>query len=55
MLCSDGITGDYGDDLMSDAEMASIVRGARTPDDAAKNLVALARKKDDRTALVFGA
>ncbi len=55
VLCSDGITGDYGDDLMSDAEMASIVRGARTPDDAAKNLVALARKKDDRTALVFGA
>jgi len=55
VLCSDGITGDYGDDLMSDSQLGSIVSQARSPLDAAKNLISAARKKDDRTAVVFGA
>ena len=54
VLCSDGITGDYGDDLMSERELGFIVSHSRDAQDASKNLVANARKKDDRTAIVFG-
>ena len=54
VLCSDGITGDYGDDIMSDRELGFIVSHSNGSMDAAKNLVANARKKDDRTAIVFG-
>jgi hypothetical protein len=38
---------------MSNEELASIVMGSKNADDAAKNLVTKARKRDDRTALVF--
>ena len=54
VLCSDGITGDYGDDLMSEAELGDIVQRSRTPEEATANLVTTARKTDDRTAIVFG-
>lgn len=54
VLCSDGITGDYGTDLMSDAELGSLVMNAHDAREAAKNLVSGARKRDDRTAVVFG-
>jgi protein phosphatase len=53
VLCSDGITGDRDPDLMSNEELARIVMGSKNADDAAKNLVTGARKRDDRTALVF--
>ncbi len=52
VLCSDGITGDRGSDLMSEAEVGEIVSRSRNPEDAAKNLVSNARKIDDRTAIV---
>ncbi len=55
VLCSDGITGDYGDDLMSDAELAYLVNSSRTAVEASRKLVSQARKKDDRTAVVFAA
>lgn len=54
VLCSDGITGDKGSDLMSNDEVASIVLRSANPEDASRNLVAGARKVDDRTALVIG-
>lgn len=53
VICSDGITGDYGDDLMSEEELGGIVRNSHGALDASKNLLAAARKSDDRTALVF--
>lgn len=53
VICSDGITGDEGDDLMSEAELGSIVHHSHGVTDASKNLIARARKFDDRTALVF--
>lgn len=53
VICSDGITGDYGDDLMSEEELGRIVSASHGAEDASRNLVAAARKKDDRTALVF--
>ncbi len=55
MMCSDGITGDRGADLMSVEEVCRIVKNSRDSEDASRNLVASARKRDDRTALVIGA
>ncbi|MBR1802279.1 protein phosphatase 2C domain-containing protein [Candidatus Saccharibacteria bacterium] len=51
MLCSDGITGDKGTDLMSEQEVGAIVSGVDTAY-AAQALVHQARKSDDRTAIV---
>ena len=52
VLCSDGITGDKGSDLMSAAELGDIVAEAKTANEAARNLTLRARKNDDRTAIV---
>ena len=54
VLCSDGITGDYGSDLMSDRELGFIMSRSTDALEASKNLIASARKNDDRTAIVFG-
>ena len=54
VLCSDGITGDKGTDLMSNEELGRIVMSSRSAREASLNLVNNARKKDDRTAIVFG-
>lgn len=51
LLCSDGITGDFGDDIMSTSEVTHHVTG-RSPQDATDNLVRMARKYDDRTAII---
>ncbi|MCQ2571366.1 MAG: protein phosphatase 2C domain-containing protein [Candidatus Saccharibacteria bacterium] len=53
VICSDGITGDYGTDLMSDEELGRIVHNSHGAEDASKNLITNARKKDDRTAIVI--
>ena len=53
VFCSDGITGDYGNDLMSNDELSYLVQSADTADAAARSLVSHARKKDDRTAIVI--
>ena len=54
VLCSDGITGDYGDDLMSPRELGFIVSHSDGSMEASKSLLANARKRDDRTAIVIG-
>ena len=54
VLCSDGVTGDYGGDLMDPRELGFLVSHSRNALDASKNLLANARKRDDRTAIVFG-
>jgi serine/threonine protein phosphatase PrpC len=53
MLCSDGITGDYGDQLMGNDEIGQIMSKAKSPSEAAMRLTAAARKHDDRTVIVF--
>lgn len=53
MMCSDGITGDYGTDLMSNEEIANIMCSAKNPGEAAERLMVAARKKDDRTVCCF--
>ncbi|MBO7664510.1 protein phosphatase 2C domain-containing protein [Candidatus Saccharibacteria bacterium] len=51
VLCSDGITGDTGDDIRSESDVAAAVCG-RSADEATKNLFNFASKYDDRTAIV---
>ena len=55
VLCSDGITGDYGSDIMGDDELGQIVAGSYDAATAARNLMTSARKSDDRTAVVIAA
>jgi len=52
VLVTDGVTGDYGDDIMHPNELEYYYSEAVTATDAAKSLVAHARKIDDRTAVV---
>ena len=52
VLCSDGITGDKGTDLMSEDELGQTVMNAGGTAYAAQALVHQARKNDDRTAIV---
>lgn len=51
ILCTDGITGDKGDELMFEAEIEELTRGLGAAQ-AAKSLLENARKNDDRTAIV---
>ena len=53
VICSDGITGDNSSNEMSSNELGMIVHRSRGAQDASRNLVANARKRDDRTAIVF--
>ncbi|MDR3298117.1 MAG: protein phosphatase 2C domain-containing protein [Candidatus Nomurabacteria bacterium] len=53
VLCSDGVTGDKPEELMSDDQIAATVGLAWNTQQAATELVEGARKKDDRTAIVF--
>ncbi|MGH7610199.1 MAG: PP2C family protein-serine/threonine phosphatase [Candidatus Dormibacteria bacterium] len=51
VLVTDGITGDYPPDLLSPGELGEAIAGD-DPELAAKRLVEIARKHDDRTAVV---
>lgn len=51
LLVTDGVTGDYPPDLLTVQEVADAVAG-RDVSAAARNLIAVARKRDDRTAVV---
>ncbi len=52
LLVTDGITGDFPPDLLKPAELRAAIAGD-DPQQAADNLVGIARKQDDRTALVI--
>ncbi len=54
MLCSDGITGDYGSDILGDDEIRSVLHWAPSPEAASVQLVDMSRKRDDKTAIVIG-
>jgi len=54
VLCSDGVTGDYGADIMEPRELGFLVSRSQSAQEASKNLLANARKFDDRTAIVVG-
>ncbi len=52
MLCSDGITGDTKEQLLSDNEIASSMYHGSTAKEAADNLLRISRKPDDKTCIV---
>ncbi|MDQ3159245.1 MAG: protein phosphatase 2C domain-containing protein [bacterium] len=52
MLCSDGITGDYDDDVLSESELASALSLPNTQA-AAETLLRISRKYDDKTVAVI--
>lgn len=51
MLCTDGITGDWEDQLLSDEEIEDILTNA-SPDEAAESLVKASKKNDDKSIIV---
>ena len=51
ILVTDGITGDFDRDVMTDRELA-LLAGSKAPADAARALVEASRKHDDGTAIV---
>ncbi|MGB9483172.1 MAG: PP2C family protein-serine/threonine phosphatase [Candidatus Dormiibacterota bacterium] len=51
LLVTDGITGDFEPDILTEQELAAAVAGG-DPQRAAERLLEIARKRDDRTALV---
>ncbi|MHB1524957.1 MAG: PP2C family protein-serine/threonine phosphatase [Candidatus Dormibacteria bacterium] len=52
LLVTDGITGDFPPDLLRPAELRAAIVGD-DPQQAAENLIRIARKEDDRTAVVI--
>jgi len=52
LLCSDGITGDFGEDKLSLEEIEYCLKSG-SPSDSAEFLTKVARKQDDRTSVVF--
>lgn len=52
LLVSDGITGDFDSDILSDEEITEACTRATSATQAAQNLVRVSRKHDDKTALV---
>jgi serine/threonine protein phosphatase PrpC len=52
LLVTDGVTGDFAPDLLTDEELGLAV-SISDPQQAAERLVKMARKRDDRTALVI--
>ncbi len=51
MLCSDGITGDWKDQLLSDEQIELVLREYE-PQDACQKLYQLSKKDDDKTVIV---
>lgn len=51
LLVTDGITGDFAPDLLSDLDLSAAIAGD-DPQRAADRLLEVARKRDDQTALV---
>ena len=53
LILSDGVTGDYEEEIMKESEILSISNRYRKPDECASFLCKLARKNDDRSAIVI--
>jgi serine/threonine protein phosphatase PrpC len=53
VLVTDGITGDYDDDILQDHEILQILDSSPSAKAAAKELVFISRKHDDKSAVVI--
>jgi serine/threonine protein phosphatase PrpC len=52
VLVTDGITGDIGEDILSNDEILAALVNAPTAEDASQELINISRKRDDKTAIV---
>lgn len=52
MICSDGITGDFEDQFLSDEEMKRAFQ-AKTPQECADEFMRISKKKDDKSVLII--
>lgn len=53
VLCSDGITGDRGNEILDPSEIAQVLNESPTPQTAAQRLIDVSRKKDDKAVVVI--
>lgn len=53
IICSDGITGDYPPDILSDQEIIQAMQSSNNPHEAARALLQVSRKSDDKAVLVL--
>ena len=53
IICSDGITGDFPQDVLDDNEIIRAMQSSTDPQETARALVRLSRKKDDKAVLVL--
>lgn len=52
MLCSDGITGDYASDILTDEQIIEAL-GQPTAREAARTILDISRKRDDKSVIVL--
>jgi serine/threonine protein phosphatase PrpC len=53
IICSDGITGDFPQDVLDDNEIIRAMQSSTDPQETARALVRISRKKDDKAVLVL--
>lgn len=53
LLCSDGVTGDVGLEVLSEEEISRALSKRRSPRRAVKKLISTSRKNDDKSAIVI--
>ena len=53
IICSDGITGDFPPDILTDSEIIKAMQSSDNPQEAARALLRVSRKSDDKAVLVL--
>lgn len=53
MLCSDGITGDWGEEVLNNDEILAALDKKYDPQATAENLIRVSRKRDDKSVIVI--
>lgn len=52
MLCTDGITGDWREQLISDQQIESLFKNRQTSEEICRDLISMSKKEDDKTVIV---
>lgn len=52
IICSDGVTGDYGDQLISDVQLENILNSTNDPKEAINKIIDISSKPDDKSLVV---
>jgi len=52
IICSDGVTGDYGSQLISDIQLENILNSTDNPKEAISKIIEISTKPDDKSLIV---